>query len=408
MKFMYIKISFLFIIFFNYIFSNQPDGTLCTSYSDCFDCVACGEQNVTTCTCNYNFNLNGCYDSQEETSLGSNNLFKLFSNCTDVSSREIQNTYCGNSNIILSDKKAQITIPEVKSSFARNNLFCYYSYFNSEKDLLFTVVATYFDNIKIQYSYYNNDDEEFKGDISNGVNYNFKDFKTINFFVYFPQNYQSNPFTLTIESEKNGINIPLLIGLILILVVCAGTIIVVIIVINKYTIRQEEAELLRLQEERNEEIKKKKQRDEETKKKIENLFAEGGELEPKKFLKEYEQKYSNNCTICLEQFIEEQSIINLTPCHHIFHKECLHKWLCDNLDHPKCPNCNHILIEIEKEINKGEINSNSVNNNIENERNNQINNESVNTHHVSNSSNAMLNINSNLSRNILNDNNNNN
>ena len=408
MKSIIIKISFLYILLFNYIFSaNNPDGTLCSTYSDCFDCIACGEQNVSFCTCDYN--VNGCYNSNIENYLVSNNLFTIFLKCTDTISKEIQKNYCGSSNITISDNKAEITIPEVNSLYGRNNLYCSYTYLNSEKDLFLTIVSTYIENkgIRIQYSYYNDNDEEYTGFFSNGVNYNFKDFKIINFFVYIPESFQLNPFTIKIESEKNGINLPLLIGLIVVLVVCAATIIVVIIIINKYKENQEEAEILRLQEERNEELKKKIERQKEIKKKIENLFANGGELEAKKYIKEYEQKYGNNCTICLEQFVEEQSIINLTPCHHIFHKECLHKWLCDNLEHPKCPNCNHILVEIEKEIKKEENVSNiAVNNNNENTRIQQNPNESINTNHDRNTSNAMLNINSNLSRNILNDNNN--
>ena len=43
MKFLIIKISFLFIFLFNYIFSDDPDGTLCSTYTDCFDCIACGD-----------------------------------------------------------------------------------------------------------------------------------------------------------------------------------------------------------------------------------------------------------------------------------------------------------------------------------------------------------------------------
>jgi len=409
MKFVIIKISIFFILLFYYIISvDQPDGTLCSTYSNCFDCVACGEQNVSYCTCDFNSNV--CYDSNVENYLVSNNLFNIFSKCNDVSSKEIQNNYCGSSTIILSDNKATITIPEINSLYGRSNLYCSYSYSNSDKDLLLTVVSTYLEDkgIRIQYSYYNIDDKEFTGTISNGVNYNFKDFKIINFYIYIPESFQLNPFTIKIETEKNGINLPLLIGLIVVLVVCAVTIIVVIIIINKYKEKQEEAEILRLQEERNEELKKKIERQKEIKLKIENLFVKGGELEAKPYLKEYEQKYGNNCTICLEQFVEEQSMINITPCHHIFHKECLHKWLCDNLEHPKCPNCNHILVEIEKEFKKDDNISNNINNNnnSEGERNQQNPNETVNTNHISNTSNAMLNINSNLSRNILNDNNN--
>jgi hypothetical protein len=48
-----------------------------------------------------------------------------------------------------------------------------------------------------------------------------------------------------------------------------------------------------------------------------------------------ENKYSNECIICYESF-EDLSIVSVTTCRHICHKECLSKW---NKIKQICPFC---------------------------------------------------------------------
>lgn len=47
---------------------------------------------------------------------------------------------------------------------------------------------------------------------------------------------------------------------------------------------------------------------------------------------------SENCSICFEQF-NDTSVLRITPCHHIFHHDCLYEWLVTN-DQKRCPNDN--------------------------------------------------------------------
>ena len=44
---------------------------------------------------------------------------------------------------------------------------------------------------------------------------------------------------------------------------------------------------------------------------------------------------NKKCVICLEEF-ENNNLINTLPCAHIFHSECLKKWIPNN---PNCPTC---------------------------------------------------------------------
>ena len=45
---------------------------------------------------------------------------------------------------------------------------------------------------------------------------------------------------------------------------------------------------------------------------------------------------SSDCTICLEGY-EDNVLIRKTPCHHVFHKECLEGWLTQYRS--RCPLC---------------------------------------------------------------------
>lgn len=50
---------------------------------------------------------------------------------------------------------------------------------------------------------------------------------------------------------------------------------------------------------------------------------------------------NSNCTICLDDFEDDDKLIELVECRHVFHKHCLHSWL----DQKKsCPNCQHSIV----------------------------------------------------------------
>ena len=64
-----------------------------------------------------------------------------------------------------------------------------------------------------------------------------------------------------------------------------------------------------------------------------------------KYEEKYIKEFDEMCTICLEKFQIEEFVC-ITPCEHIFHKECLLKSLnaIKNKDKLKCPNCNQNLL----------------------------------------------------------------
>lgn len=53
------------------------------------------------------------------------------------------------------------------------------------------------------------------------------------------------------------------------------------------------------------------------------------------------QNTTTQCSICLENFREEQEMIQL-PCEHVFHENCIRRWLERNNN---CPYCRRTLFE---------------------------------------------------------------
>ncbi len=57
-----------------------------------------------------------------------------------------------------------------------------------------------------------------------------------------------------------------------------------------------------------------------------------------KISKEYkiDKSIHKDCTICMEVLCENESV-NILPCGHYYHKECIKTWLCN--ENVKCPIC---------------------------------------------------------------------
>ena len=52
----------------------------------------------------------------------------------------------------------------------------------------------------------------------------------------------------------------------------------------------------------------------------------------------YTSQQCSSCTICLGEFIENDSVVK-TKCNHTFHNKCLHRWLTKECFQPDCPLC---------------------------------------------------------------------
>lgn len=50
---------------------------------------------------------------------------------------------------------------------------------------------------------------------------------------------------------------------------------------------------------------------------------------------------NSNCTICLDDFKNNEKLMTLTDCKHVFHKECINTWLDTK---QTCPNCQNPIV----------------------------------------------------------------
>ena len=85
---------------------------------------------------------------------------------------------------------------------------------------------------------------------------------------------------------------------------------------------------------------------EEKKHKLEKLFQT--KLKRKNYLKKYNINETTACSICLEEFVENTSLVSITPCLHIFHYKCLKNWLFSENSNCQCPYCNYDLLSNKK------------------------------------------------------------
>ena len=76
--------------------------------------------------------------------------------------------------------------------------------------------------------------------------------------------------------------------------------------------------------------------------KLEQMFRT--ELRPKYYQRNNATNDCYKCTICMENFIEGQSVIVTTRCNHSFHQNCFKNWAYKNILSPKCPNCNYFIL----------------------------------------------------------------
>ena len=130
------------------------------------------------------------------------------------------------------------------------------------------------------------------------------------------------------------------------------------------------------------ELQRKKKEIEKINKLLEKILL------PKEFDENDVANDCTECTICIEKFAKK-CLICVTPCKHIFHYECLCKFIetAKEKQKPviKCPLCNYDFLEEENNNNKlNEINN--VNNDINKDENNinEINNNDINKVEINN------------------------
>jgi hypothetical protein len=336
------KIIFFFLIIIiisNLILLTKEENEC--DYQDCFNCVACGDKNDSFCQCYWE--NSECIEKTPRKI-----IYTVFSSsCKDDSSKELLNKYCGQTNLELNDDKiATLKIPSVNSKYGMMNLSCTYNYFPYETEDIYYIInyeatSDNFDNLQIYLLIEEKDGKTSLGALSKfPLSRSFDNIKEIRLMVYFEESINNIPFTFSIEEKKFNSKLVIWITIILIILFVAICALFICTISKKIKERRRDSFPLRPMRERRMIIININV-EEENKIKIENLI--------KNCLSS--QIYNENigikdkCSICLEDFKVGKDKVSITPCQHIFHYDCLSKWLLENYQLPKCPNCNYNIVE---------------------------------------------------------------
>ena len=273
-----------------------------------------------------------------------------------VNEDDNNNIYCGQKEIKL-NPPLSILYPKINNQYGKDNLYCEYNLYNSgiQTKKIKLKIEKFFKDIEISYTikYKNKNYEDvietitLKNNNMNSNN-NYNKVLYLNFYISSNKTFDSLPFLIEITNINSIKQFYILLSLFIFFLCC------IIIALIKYFFCSKKNDNIYENEEH---LADKVEADIKIKsckimlKKIYN--------DDKYFIHDiFNQKYSDYgiiCSICQENFKNNKDTISITPCEHIFHNDCLKNWFKKNILHPKCPNCNLNMLEVEK------INDNNVN-----------------------------------------------
>ena len=315
----------------------------CGNYEDCFSC-----------------HDNGCRWSDNKCNFPHHNFksfddkFSKLNDCAQYQqTKDLMNKFCGDSSINFEGSSQSISLPRVDEFYGRESLLCQYVFKNAHPKN--TIYAT----VDIMPKYISNAKFIIGATLEDGTSKKRELLLTQNLVridnaneitIYYIQSkiFPDLPFVMTLTLEKSKISITLIITIVLLIflsVICAisGYLFSQKIARkNKMNARQEEqgvirgglsnAQVSRVLDQILKEARLKE---------IENMFKNTIKAIP---FNKTVGKYNTSCTICIEDF-QEEHIVCVTECLHLFHVECLKKWLITNVMNPKCPNCACCLLK---------------------------------------------------------------
>ena len=329
-------------------------------YLDCFNCTTCGETETLykNCLCKWNPDKNNQKCESVTSKRTIDYIYQAFSQCTDTSSSDIQNIYCGTKSFVVKDEFS-FSMPLVDDLYGTQSIYCEY---------IFTVSGDEDDYYNINYQFNSRFSDErdtvnihivvkytdytiASGNLGANFEKNFYNVKEIELRLYFEHGFSSLPFSFVITRKTDNSKLALYITIGVIILAC------IFCALAIYCLSKKISENARLRQRALFEIAMAHQHGEgvddetyeqqklETENKLKIKFALKHSLKSKKYLKKYGVKDNTTCTICIEDFKENKSKVSITPCKHVFHYQCLSNWLHKNVMNPKCPNCNHNLIQ---------------------------------------------------------------
>jgi hypothetical protein len=355
-----------FILFFFVI--KQIISEDCDPSQNCLSCNNCWESKA-TCGC---FFINGfCYNNYTNKYIYDNPFISRF----EINKCPVENNYiCGKSDISdeINDENFYNFLSFNDENYLDdNNLLCYYTFKNNNEKINEDLIIELDVNLKKRD--YNNFDNNknimfiFVQEINSQseslyeINLNefenkkyslkFAEYKYISIYISLIQNnnyFMDNEIiSMSLGVKKDTTKVAnykkykySLIVICIICIVCFGACFILYLI--KYKRNRELIRMRALGMANNINEIDNRMSQEEKKMKLEKLFKE--KLKKKKYLKKYNINESTACSICLEEFIENESLVCITPCLHIFHYDCLNNWLFTDNSNCQCPYCNYDLL----------------------------------------------------------------
>ena len=353
-------------------------GELCKLDLNCDECDKCTDYTA----CNFD-NIFCKIDDRHSERLDNvyNNLISYIKNNGEI------NSFCNSRTITLNELEESFTIFESDSNKISGSLDKLYScefiilnqyYLNHETDrakliidikqksginrIKFNIIMLYYYKNKDSASYEKIGDEKIR---DNKITKILDGLTQIQILINFNKNNEDTileSLIISIEtdnpSEKMRIIYIVIIVIISLLVLAIILLIVIYFLLKRKMIR--ERERARLEEE---------EKKEKNKKLINNFLNE--ELKSQLFNDKINLNDCDMCTICCENFVINESVVSVTPCLHVFHSDCIKKWINEQITEPHCPNCkfsfleymeNPTVIQVQKKKNLNNSNDIKINN----------------------------------------------
>jgi len=396
---MYLLILILILIL--YIKTQEPEEKLsCSLNTVCSDCEFCQDYS----NCNF-FNI-FCYQNNSGDYMRNedlqNNLSLYYKNDRDI------NSFCNSRSITLNKAQKSFNIFESPSN-TLNNIFtksfhCEYyvtnKYYlehntdqakinieikNSEKSQIkFFIMFIYKTGNSWRFFRYN--DTQIRNSSFTRVLDKISEFQILLDFFSLDTTEEINEYLRLSISTDNPSEKMKVIYIVIIVILCFFLLLVIALVILYYYLRRK----MILEQERR--IEEQEEKNREQKRLVEDFLK--NDLKKEIFNERTKINDCDSCTICCDEFIVGQSEVSITPCFHVFHYDCIYKWIKEKINNPCCPNCNFQFTEymknpvkievkrrekssnelISKEDNKIDNNDRNVNVNVGNEINENNNN----------------------------------
>ena len=381
------KFLITFIIFRKLLINCE---SICSDFTDCFNCTMCGDENSKYCNCAWQTISGISYCEADEFRY----LSDWYTELLKCKYNDDQIEYCSGEdtsftkNDLTSDYTLIFTLnSDNYGNFGKKMLFCYYKYIDEEgNDYTLNIQFSnkVKDKPKVAYGCNFKEGEEKIQKIEEDKEISCSGIKKIFFMVLLNDNYSSSPIQFKIILKNlsaykyvTAFSIAIVILLLMTCIICCIT-----RFYNNRARRQlrllmnqrAHINMIRIQQENDNMVdfnENSENLEEINKNKLDILFSKS--MIEHLYKSEY-NKYGGGCSICLENF-KKKSKVSKTPCNHVFHYKCIKDWLYKNAKNPKCPNCNKEVlnndeIDITEKIDETKIikvkkkNQDNQNNNI--------------------------------------------